>query len=121
MLMVQLPRQPVPASEQPGFGSSAARLFPFGSADSRSCSPVKGESWLSTQPGLFPSRSGNGGSGISHSPVGSSVRWPKIKLEKQFHSRACVFRRRTLAKPLGFHFWTPYPLFKDGGSPFNSL
>jgi len=24
----------------------------------------------------------------------------------------CVLKRRALAKPLGFHFWTPYPLFK---------
>ncbi len=27
--------------------------------------------------------------------------------------RKCVFARHALAKPLGFHFWTPCPLFKE--------
>jgi len=32
--------------------------------------------------------------------------------KKYFNSRKCVFKRRTRTKVLGFHFWTPYPLFK---------
>src|SRR5208282_1743398 len=52
-------QKPVSASDS--FGSSAVRLFQLGSADSRCCSPVKGESWPSTQPGLFPSPPGDGG------------------------------------------------------------
>jgi hypothetical protein len=31
----------------------------------------------------------------------------KSSWEKKFHSLVCVLKRRTLAKPLGFHFWTP--------------
>jgi hypothetical protein len=57
VLMLQLPRQPALASEQPGFSSSAARLFPFGSADSRSRSPAEGDIMAARpRPGFRPLR-----------------------------------------------------------------
>lgn len=102
----------------PGFGSSAARLFPVGSADWRSRSPAKGgRSWLSNPSGFLPPSDQ-----VTAARVLATPSWELFPLaenqvgKKYFQLRKCGFRRRTLAKPLGFHFWTPYPLFKDGGS-----
>jgi len=58
VLIVDLPRQPVLASEQPGFGSLAARLFQLAARIGDPVARLRGTSWLST-PARFlaPSRS----------------------------------------------------------------
>jgi hypothetical protein len=96
VLMVQLPRQPVLASEQPGFGSSAARLFPVDSADWRSRSRAKGgHRGCPHPPGILPPRDQ-----VTAARVLATPRWELFPLaeneveEKYFHSRVCVFRRR---------------------------
>jgi len=76
VLMVQLPRPPVLASEPPGFSSSAARLFPVGSAYWRSRSRAKGDNHGCPHPTRFlaPSRSGDGGAGTRASCKDCSTR-----------------------------------------------
>ena len=80
VLMVQLPRQPVLASEQPGFGSSAARLFPVASATGDRVDRLRGGILaVHTRPVSGPRAISRGRLGYEPLPAaGSSFRWPKM-------------------------------------------
>jgi hypothetical protein len=109
VLMVQLPDNQFWASERPG--GSALRQLDYSQLAARIGDPVarlRGTSWLST-PARFlaPSRSGDGGSGISHSSL-----WPKIKLGGKFRfARVCIKAHARQTARISF-FLDPLSLFK---------
>jgi hypothetical protein len=111
--MVQLPRQPVLASEQPRV--SALRQLGYSQLAARIEDPaarLRGHHGCPHPPGFLPPRDR-----VTAARVLATPRWELFPLaenevgKKYFHLRKCRFRWRTLIKPLEFHFWIPYPYF----------
>ena len=97
------------------FGSSAARLFPVGSADWRSLCPAKGDDHGCPNPPGFlpPCDQVNGGSGISHSPLGALSAGRKITLEKNISIRGnAALDGARFGFESKFIFWVPIPLLQ---------
>ena len=99
----------------PGFGSSAALLFPVGSADSRSRSPAKGRHHGFPPPPSFlpPLRSGDGGSGISHSPLGALSAAQKSSWGKIFPFAEMPLLAARARRTARISFLDTLSLFKD--------
>ena len=87
------------AAQTTGFGFRTARFPLFGSSDISiwqrgfeiPVARLRGDHGCPHPPSLFPSRSGNGGSGVSHSPLGALSGAEKSSGNKIFNSRICVY------------------------------
>jgi hypothetical protein len=116
-LMVQLPRQPVLASEQPRV---SVRQLGYSQLAARTGDPVaqpRGTIMaVQTRPVSCPSRSSGGGSGTSHSPLGPLSADRKINCGiLESISGKCAFERARSPNRSDFILGPPIPCLRTAG------